>query len=166
MNTLESSHRAVEFCDCLQHSEFADKNGASLSLEQGMAQLVAQLEQTRDTEHIYVIGNGGSAVIAVHMPIDLLNVGRPHAYTLHDAPVLSYLSNDYGYENAFSQAITLSGFSPDDPLQNLGDPNIWMPMSDYRLVETAHAFILHNTPTVSAPPGKLSMTAWNIEGIS
>ncbi len=38
---------------------------------------------------------------------------------------------------------TLSGFSPQNPLRNLGQLNFWVDRCDYGLVETAHFFLLH-----------------------
>jgi D-sedoheptulose 7-phosphate isomerase len=40
--------------------------------------------------------------------------------------------------------LTLSGFSPDNPLRSLGDCNIWLNSSDYGMVEVGHQFVLHN----------------------
>lgn len=39
--------------------------------------------------------------------------------------------------------ITLSGFSENNPLRQLGDYNIWLNTSNYGQVEIGHAFILH-----------------------
>lgn len=39
--------------------------------------------------------------------------------------------------------ITLSGFSPLNPLRRLGDLNFWLESDDYGLVETGHFFLLH-----------------------
>lgn len=39
--------------------------------------------------------------------------------------------------------ITLSGFSPHNPLRQLGQLNFWIDRSDYGLVETSHFFLLH-----------------------
>ena len=40
--------------------------------------------------------------------------------------------------------ITLSGFSPDNPLRALGNLNIWLDSRDYGMVEIGHQFVLHN----------------------
>jgi D-sedoheptulose 7-phosphate isomerase len=40
--------------------------------------------------------------------------------------------------------ITLSGFTAENPLRKLGDVNLWLDSSNYGLVETGHAFILHH----------------------
>lgn len=39
--------------------------------------------------------------------------------------------------------LTLSGFSPDNPLRKLGHENIYVPSSRYSVVEVAHHAILH-----------------------
>lgn len=39
--------------------------------------------------------------------------------------------------------VTLSGFSAENPLNQLGALNIWLDSQDYGLVETGHFFILH-----------------------
>jgi len=40
--------------------------------------------------------------------------------------------------------ITLSGFTPDNPLRALGNFNIWLDARDYGMVEIGHQFVLHN----------------------
>ena len=40
--------------------------------------------------------------------------------------------------------ITLSGFTPDNPLRALGHFNIWLDSRDYGMVEIGHQFVLHN----------------------
>ena len=40
--------------------------------------------------------------------------------------------------------VTLTGFSPDNPLRSLGHTNIWLDSDDYGFVEVGHQFILHN----------------------
>lgn len=40
--------------------------------------------------------------------------------------------------------ITLTGFSEDNPLRQLGDVNFWLDSNDYGYVEVGHQFILHN----------------------
>lgn len=42
-----------------------------------------------------------------------------------------------------AKLITLSGFSEENPLRQLGDLNFWINRKDYGLVETAHFFLLH-----------------------
>lgn len=46
-------------------------------------------------------------------------------------------------ESIGSKAITLSGFSENNPLRQTGDYNIWLNSNNYGQVEIGHAFILH-----------------------
>ena len=40
--------------------------------------------------------------------------------------------------------VTLTGFSANNPLRELGHTNIWLDSDDYGFVEVGHQFILHN----------------------
>jgi D-sedoheptulose 7-phosphate isomerase len=81
-------------------------NGVQLGAEAGMNQLRSVLERARSNRaSVYVIGNGGSAAVAGHLVNDLVKVGRVRAFTLHDSSLLTCLANDYGYENAYAQAL-------------------------------------------------------------
>ena len=48
-----------------------------------------------------------------------------------------------GIKNIGCEAITLSGFSEDNPLRTMGDLNIWLDSNSYGLVEIGHLFYLH-----------------------
>jgi D-sedoheptulose 7-phosphate isomerase len=48
------------------------------------------------------------------------------------------------FRNQGGVAITLSGFSSDNPLRGLGHYNIWLDSADYGSVEIGHQFVLHN----------------------
>lgn len=39
--------------------------------------------------------------------------------------------------------LTLSGFSPDNPLRGLGDMNLYVPSAEYGFVEVAHLVLIH-----------------------
>ncbi|MCB1072333.1 MAG: SIS domain-containing protein [Chlamydiales bacterium] len=139
------------------------------------------LLQTKENDGtVFVVGNGGSAGIASHFSIDLLNALKIPSQTLYDSNVMTCISNDYGYDQVFSRPldlllkrndllvcvsssgnsqnilnaaaiakskdipiITLSGFEPHNPLRNLGDLNLYLPIIDYGLVEMGHFFLLH-----------------------
>ena len=65
--------------------------------------------------------------------------------------VISSSGNSMNMRNAAKIAkdkgayvITLTGFSSDNPLRNLGDINIWLESDDYGFIEIGHQFILHN----------------------
>lgn len=65
--------------------------------------------------------------------------------------VISSSGNSMNMRNAATIArkkgayvVTLTGFSADNHLRNLGDMNIWINSDDYGFVEVGHQFLLHN----------------------
>ena len=77
-----------------------------METEQGLAAVVAMFERVRARRNcIYVIGNGGSATIASHLAIDLVNACQIRSFTLHESSFLTCMANDYGYEQAFSRLL-------------------------------------------------------------
>jgi D-sedoheptulose 7-phosphate isomerase len=179
---MQLANRTQQFAALLGSCEVTNKEGLSLGIESGISTALQILANVRSNgSSVYVIGNGGSAAVASHAVIDLINVAKLRAFTLHEPSVLTCIVNDYGYENAYSRllahmarpgdiliaissggrsmnirnaatqvtdnggsVITLSGFSPENPLRSLGEVNIWLDSSDYGLVEVGHQFILHN----------------------
>ena len=79
----EAAHAAL--CECVSIVEATRASGATL----------------------YIVGNGGSAAIAEHAAIDFTKNARLRAIAFSGTPTLTTLSNDYGYEHAFAQAIRL-----------------------------------------------------------
>lgn len=64
---------------------------------------------------------------------------------------ISSSGNSMNIRNAAQQAsqnggqvVTFSGFSPDNPLREMGSVNFWIDSDDYGFVEIAHQFLLHN----------------------
>ncbi len=64
---------------------------------------------------------------------------------------ISSSGNSMNIRNAVSEmrrlggtSITLSGFSPENPLRGLGEVNLWLDSQDYGMVEIGHQFLLHN----------------------
>lgn len=85
----------------------------SLNSEQALASAHDLLSQTKKNNGIaYIIGNGGSAGIASHFCIDLLNALEIPSNTLFDSNMFTCIANDYGYENVFA-----------NPLKTLLKPN-------------------------------------------
>lgn len=105
---------AAQLGALLQAGIITDRQGNPLEFASGLehlrALLLALLQRRRK---IFVIGNGGSAAVASHVAIDLLNKAGCSASTLHDPPTLTCLANDYGYENAMAHAIEIM-VAPDD----------------------------------------------------
>lgn len=62
---------------------------------------------------VLIIGNGGSAAIASHMQTDLCHSLGIRALVFNEPPLLTALSNDNGYENAFQRLVDLWGEAGD-----------------------------------------------------
>ncbi len=56
-------------------------------------------------KRLFFIGNGGSAAIAGHMAADWSKAGGFRAQCFNDAPLVTCLANDTGYENVFAFGI-------------------------------------------------------------
>lgn len=96
-----------EFGALLDRCEVTGRDGAALGLEPGVSAAMGILAQVRERgASVYVVGNGGSASVASHAVVDMVNVAKLRAFTLHDASLLTCMTNDYGYENAFAQLLT------------------------------------------------------------
>ena len=101
------SKRLSELNDVVNKCEFSSPD-RSLSKEQSLHIFHAFLMQTQQKDGtVFVIGNGGSAGIASHFAIDLLNALKIAAQTLYDSNVMTCISNDFGYEQVFSRPLNL-----------------------------------------------------------
>jgi len=65
------------------------------------------IQTKEDNGTVFVIGNGGSAGIASHFSIDLLNALGIPSQTLYDSNTITCISNDYGYDYVFSRPLNL-----------------------------------------------------------
>ncbi|MDP1574204.1 MAG: SIS domain-containing protein [Coxiellaceae bacterium] len=171
----------THFANILSDTEITTQPQAVLSLDHGLKSILKILIHCREKSGtVYVIGNGGSAAIASHMVIDLVNMVKMRAMAMLDPAVTTCISNDYGYEQIYAKqlsqfirsediliaisssgnskniinavdiakktsakVITLSGFSENNALRQVGDYNLWLNSKDYGQVEIGHAFLLH-----------------------
>lgn len=75
--------------------------------------LTSSLKRFKDEAHarhkkgrkVIFIGNGGSAAIASHMAVDWTKNGPIRAIAFNDAPTLTCLANDHGYQNVFAKQL-------------------------------------------------------------
>ena len=150
--------------------------------------LIASLQDIKESilqakklnKKVIIIGNGGSAAISSHFSVDLTKNARVRCINFNESDLLTCFSNDFGYDQAFLQAlrfygdegdilisisssgkskniinackeakslgfskiITLSGMSKNNPLQKLGNINIWVDSKAYNLIENVHQFYL------------------------
>lgn len=81
-----------------------------LSAEEGVRKAVELIASAKlNSGKVIVVGNGGSASIASHMALDLWNAAGVKSLTFNESSQLTCLSNDYGYEQAFSKALEMFG---------------------------------------------------------
>jgi len=67
------------------------------------------LDCIKATEHVFIIGNGGSAANAIHIANDLLSCGVKAQALTADVATISAIANDFGYEYIFARQISVLG---------------------------------------------------------
>ena len=98
---------AGQFRAIVEKAEFSDHEGSFLNYEKGIQKNLGMLESLRDRcRNLFLVGNGGSAGVVSHILTDFINVNKLNARTLHESSLLSCMSNDYGYENSFSEPLS------------------------------------------------------------
>ena len=74
-----------------------DKDGVSIDVDQGFKEYMSQLIAAHNRgNHVFFIGNGGSAGICTHSANDYSKNGGIRCLALHDGAVLTCLGNDFG----------------------------------------------------------------------
>ena len=98
---------ARQFQAIVEKAEFSDHEGNSLDCEKGIQKNLEMLGNLKDRGgNLFLVGNGGSAGVVSHILTDFINVNKLNARTLHESSLLSCMSNDYGYENSFSESLS------------------------------------------------------------
>lgn len=104
---LSFAEKASAFQQCVASVAFSDGSGDVLDTELGFDRANEMLHAVQaQSGSVYVIGNGGSAAVASHIVNDLVNVGGVRATVLHDAAVMTCMSNDYGYDQAYARLVS------------------------------------------------------------
>src|SRR3989344_8121735 len=96
--------------------EDIEKRGSSrvIKLADAIDYLVKLLTHSQaNKKKLMVIGNGGSAGIAMHTLADYAHAGGFKTIDFYNPALLTCVSNDYGYENVFSQPIEMFAESGD-----------------------------------------------------
>ena len=62
-------------------------------------------DTARCGKKIITVGNGGSASIANHVTVDLINAANIKAISFSDTGIITCFANDYGYENWVEKAL-------------------------------------------------------------
>jgi len=92
----------------MQFHEYATEINDSLS-EILQSDVDASIKLIHNAKKVIIIGNGGSAAIASHMQSDLVKACGIQAMCFYDTPLLTAMSNDYGYSDAYYRQIDLWG---------------------------------------------------------
>ena len=90
--------------------EDIEKRGSSrvIKLADAIDYLVKLLTHSQaNKKKLMVIGNGGSAGIAMHTLADYAHAGGFKTIDFYNPALLTCVSNDYGYENVFSKPIEM-----------------------------------------------------------
>jgi len=94
--------------DVLNNTQVTDYLNKKLQLNIATDQIVNYIIQTKKSNNkIMVIGNGGSAAIASHAQNDLCKAVGVKSLVFTEQPLLTALSNDNGYKNAYQNLIEL-----------------------------------------------------------
>ena len=97
----------VQFQALVEKTEITNHDGLSLECEKGIQENLEMLGKLRDGGgNLFLVGNGGSAGVVSHILTDFINVNKLNARTLHESTLISCMSNDYGYENSFSEPLS------------------------------------------------------------
>jgi len=96
---LEKLNKTIMSSQCKLGKEFVD-------LEHGCYAAVKIINTTIESDaSIWWVGNGGSAAICSHLSQDMLNKLGARSFFPGDASLMTCMSNDYGYENAYCQIL-------------------------------------------------------------
>ncbi len=97
-------------------AQVSDASGGSLDTEESLRRVVDMLRDLRERRgNLYLIGNGGSAAVASHSMVDFVNVAGIRAATLDEPSLLTCMTNDYGYAEAFARIVSIKA-GPGDML--------------------------------------------------
>ena len=103
---LSFSDRLSNFKSVLADVRLTDSAALDLSIESGLQDVYLSLSKLKDASgSLYIIGNGGSAGVASHASTDFFNVAKIKTFTLHESSLLTCMTNDFGYENAFARML-------------------------------------------------------------
>ena len=108
MNPETANAYFSSFTRVLQGIRVSNQIQNPLILNFGVSEVVNKLQRLKHgTSKVMLIGNGGSAAIAQHIQVDLCKAVGIRAMSFYEASVLTALSNDLAYEEAFEKGIDL-----------------------------------------------------------
>jgi D-sedoheptulose 7-phosphate isomerase len=99
--------RSAELASVIASAQATDRSGKALDTENSVLQCLDILRDLRERGgSLYLAGNGGSAAVASHSATDFVNAGKLRAMTLHEASLITCMTNDFGYEDAFARILS------------------------------------------------------------
>ena len=103
---LSFNDRLSKFQSVLAEARLTDSKALELAFENGLQDIyLALLHLKSISGSLYIVGNGGSAGVASHAATDFFNVAKIKTFTLHESSLLTCMTNDFGYENAFARIL-------------------------------------------------------------
>jgi D-sedoheptulose 7-phosphate isomerase len=91
----------------LRNLAITDRGGATLPPSEGFRRWLALTrEQHTCARHIYLIGNGASAMLASHFAADACKNGGLRAQAFNDGALLTCAGNDVAFEQIFALPLT------------------------------------------------------------
>lgn len=94
--------------DLLQNMTITGKGDVHMGMGEASACCIGMIAECRNSGRlVMVMGNGGSSAIALHLQNDLCASVGVRSLVLTDVPLLTALSNDFGYEFAYQQQVKL-----------------------------------------------------------
>lgn len=96
-----------QFQGILAQAQATDGNNIRMSIEHSLQCMKEVLLSVRsEGKDVYLLGNGGSAALVAHVQTDLVNKCRLRAHILQEPSLLTCMSNDYGYPNAYQELLS------------------------------------------------------------
>lgn len=105
--TLSPSGYFAGFSRLFEQVETTLRNGTPLPMDEGISCVVEFVLSLKDGGKAMLIGNGGSAAIVSHIHNDLCKAVGVRAMLFNEAPFLTALANDDGYETVFDRPVDL-----------------------------------------------------------
>lgn len=98
--------RSEAFNNVIHQTDLTTIHHQQQEIEAGFERIVNLCETARSKGRaIYLVGNGGSAAVASHALTDFVNVARLRAFILHESSLITCMSNDFGYDQAFKRIV-------------------------------------------------------------